>query len=350
MAWMNGDSAEARVARSLFGLPAGALRLLAGRPIVRDGQTLNVQSQLLLKFMRLRGVRLGGGDVDEARRRMVAQSPTLAPQAAGTISVDELTVAGGAGALAARRYRPVPAPDDGAALVFYHGGGFVLGDLDTHDGVCRVLAERARATVIAIDYRRAPEDQAPAAALDAIAAFRDIVSRATALTLDARRLAVAGDSAGANLAAVVAQQTRHDPRPPCAQLLFYPVVDFAEDKPSKDRLATGFFLEKTSMDWFESHYLPPGYDKRDPLVSPIYGDAAGTAPAIIVTAGFDPLRDEGEAYGAMLKTAGVDTICRRETGLLHGFINVAAGVAPADDAITQAAADLRNRFDAVAGA
>ncbi|KEZ78936.1 alpha/beta hydrolase [Salinisphaera hydrothermalis] len=338
------ESFEAGAARGMLALPAALLRLMAGKPVVRDGQTLDVQCQLLLKIMRMRGVRLGGGDVEQQRRQMVAQSRTLAPRARGPIAVRDLVVAGAEGALAARAYRPEGA--DGAAILFYHGGGFVLGDLESHDGVCRALADRTRATVIAVDYRRAPEHGAPAAPRDAIAAFRDIVNRADNLGLDARQIAVAGDSAGANLAAVVAQQAKGDAKPPCAQLLFYPVVDFAEDKPSKDRLAEGFFLEKASMDWFEERYLPAGCDKRDPMVSPLYGELAGAAPAIVITAGFDPLRDEGEAYAAALKTAGVDTVCRRETGLLHGFANFAGGVERANEALTHAANDLRARLTA----
>lgn len=338
------ESFEAGAARGMLGLPAAVLRLMAGKPVVRDGQTLDVQCQLLLKIMRMRGVQLGGGDIEQQRHQMVAQSSTLAPRARGHVTARDLVVAGANGSLAARAYRPEHA--DGAAILFYHGGGFVLGDLDSHDGVCRALADRAQATVIAVDYRRAPEHTAPAAPHDAIAAFRDIVHRADNLGLNAGQIAVAGDSAGGNLAAVVAQQAKADAQPPCAQLLFYPVVDFAEDKPSKDRLAEGFFLEKASMDWFEARYLPAGCDKRDPLVSPLYGDLAGVAPAIVITAGFDPLRDEGEAYAAALEAAGVDTVSRRETGLLHGFANFAGGVERADEALTNAASDLRARFAA----
>lgn len=342
------ESLETVAARSMLGLPAAMLRIMAGRPAVRDGLTLDVQCQLLLKSMRLRGIRLGGRPIDIERRQMVAQSRLLAPRASDAIAVCELTVAGAQGTLSARCYRPGDGADGGAAIVFYHGGGFVLGDLDSHDGVCRALAERADATVIAVDYRRAPESVAPAAAQDAIAAFRDIAARADELRLDARRLAVAGDSAGGNLAAVVAQQTRHDPPAPCAQLLLYPVVDFAEDKPSKDRFATGFLLEKASMDWFEEHYLPAGYDKRDPMVSPLHGNLADLAPAIVVTGGFDPLRDEGEAYAAAVKAAGGNAACRRETGLIHGFINFAGGVERAGEALHHAADDLRDWFNALA--
>ncbi|MDA3921627.1 MAG: alpha/beta hydrolase [Salinisphaera sp.] len=335
---------EATATRGMLALPAAMLRILAGQPVVRDGLTLDVQCQMLLKMMRMRGVSLGGTDVATERRRMNAQSRTLEPRAQHELRVESLTVAGGAGSIPARRYTPARCPTPAPAVVFYHGGGFVIGSLDSHDGICRALAEQAQCVVIAVDYRLAPEHPAPAASDDAIAAFRDIVVRADELGIDAARVAVAGDSAGGNLAAVVSQQTLTDARPPCYQVLFYPAVDFADDKPSKDIFARGFLLEKASMDWFQAHYLADGFDDRDPRVSPLYGDVADVAPALIITAGFDPLRDEGEAYAQKLEAAGVAVIHRRESGLIHGFLNFSGGVERGDQALDEAASDLRKAF------
>ncbi|WP_423823985.1 alpha/beta hydrolase [Salinisphaera sp. SPP-AMP-43] len=342
------QSFEAGAARGMLGLPAALLRIMAGRPIVRDGQTLDVQCQLLLKIMRMRGATLGSRAVAEERRQMVAQSQMLAPQVDGEVDAHEIQLDTPDGPLAGRYYKPEGCPSPSPAIVFYHGGGFVLGDLDTHDGICRALADRAQAVVIAVDYRLAPEHPAPAAARDAVAAFRDIVARAEALSVDAQRLAVVGDSAGGNLAAVVAQQTRHDATAPCYQVLFYPVVDFAEDKPSKDRFAEGFLLEKASMDWFEDHYIPKDHDKRDPWLSPLHGAADNAPPAWIVTAGFDPLRDEGEAYGALLETAGVRVETHREPSLIHGFLNFAGGVKRANKVLDTSALQLRAALGAPA--
>lgn len=335
---------ESYSARGMLALPAAMLRIIAGRPVVKDGLTLDVQCQLLLRIMKLRGVSLGGGEVAPQRRQMDAQSRTLEPHTEYAVQTSEVRLAGGDGAVSGRRYVPEHCASPAPALVFYHGGGFVVGSLDSHDGICRALAEQAQCVVFSVDYRMAPEHQAPAAADDATAAFRDVVERAEEFGIDPTRVAVAGDSAGGNLAAVTALQTRHDPQPPCYQMLFYPVVDFAEDAPSKDVFAKGFLLEKASMDWFEDHYLPDSLDKRDPRVSPLYDDLAGVAPALVLTGGFDPLRDEGEAYANKLKNAGVAVNQRRESSLIHGFLNFAGGVERANEALNDAAHDLRMIF------
>lgn len=337
---------ESATARFLLGLPAGLLRVLAGKPVIRDDRTLDVQCQLLLKLMARRGVKLGGGDVGAARRMMHEQSGSLGPSSpAELLDVDDLPLQGAsARALPARRYRPADVAGPLPAIVFFHGGGFVVGDLDSHDAVCRALAHRARAVVVAVDYRLAPEHPAPAAVQDTVAAFRDIVARAESLDIDPQRLAVAGDSAGGNLAAVVALETRGDTQAPRAQALFYPVVDFARDHPSKATFAQGFFLEKSSMDWFESHYLDADTDKKDPRISPLYADLAGAAPALVQVGGFDPLRDEGMAYARALEQAGVDTRLETEDGLIHGYLNLAGGVERADEALQRAAAYLHDRL------
>lgn len=335
---------ESVAARAMLALPAAMLRIIAGRPVVKDGLTLDVQCQLLLKIMKMRGVSLGGNEVAAERRQMDAQSRTLEPRTEYEVQVHELTLAGGAGPIPGRRYVPKHHASPAPALLFYHGGGFVVGSLDSHDGVCRALAEQAQCVVISVDYRLAPEHPAPAASDDAVAAYRDVIKRAEELSIDPARVAVAGDSAGGNLAAVTALQTRNDSHPPCYQLLFYPVVDFAEDAPSKDIFAKGFLLEKASMDWFEEHYIPDDLDKRDPRVSPIHDDLAGAAPALVLTGGFDPLRDEGEAYAAKLKSAGVTVKQRRESSLIHGFLNFAGGVERGNEALNDAAHDLRMIF------
>ncbi|ROO32699.1 alpha/beta hydrolase [Salinisphaera japonica] len=338
---------ESLGARALLGLPESLLRPLAGPPIEKDGQTLDLQCQMLLKIMKTRGVALGGGEVDTARRVMTEQSGTLGPRVPADIEVRELSLAGdGLPAIGARFYRPDDANRHLPAIVFLHGGGFVVGDLESHDAVCRALAHHACCGVVAVDYRLAPESPAPAASQDAVAAFRTVVDQAEALGLDADRLAVAGDSAGGNLAAVVAQQTKNDVHAPCYQALFYPVVDFEVDHPSKDMFAEGYFLEKASMNWFEGHYVPAGVDKKDPAISPLYGDLAGVAPALIQTGGFDPLRDEGEAYAKALQDAGVAVTMEREPGLIHGYLNLAGGVRQADKALQQAASYIRTALHA----
>jgi len=337
---------EAVVANRVINLPAGALRILAGKPIVREGQTLDVQTQMMLRLQRLRNqATFGVGEVAEERATIEVQASQLAPQATGQLDVRDIQLAGGAGTIPGRLYRPARCGSNAPVLIFYHGGGFVIGSLNTHDDVCRALADRAECVVISVDYRLAPENPAPAATEDAIAVFRDIVARADEFDIDAARIALGGDSAGGNLATVVAQQTRNDPTEACFQLLFYPVTDHAYDRESRRTFAEGFFLEQASIDWFKGHYIPADMDLKDLRISPIYGDVAGLPPALVVTGGFDPLRDEGETYAENMKAAGVTVELRRMPSMIHGFLNFAGAVHGADAALTEAAQTLKSALD-----
>ncbi|HTU75059.1 MAG TPA: alpha/beta hydrolase [Trebonia sp.] len=231
-----------------------------------------------------------------------------------------------AGGLRARVYRPEgggPFP----VVAFYHGGGWVIGDLDTHDNMARNICRGAEAVVVSIDYRLAPEHPFPAAAEDAVAAARWIAVHIGGLGGDGR-LAVAGDSAGGNLAAIVAQQLISDGTTLAGQLLIYPAVDAAGGYPSRSQNGKGYFLEQDTIDWFLGHYAGASPDASDPRLSPLHGKLSGLPPAIIVTAEFDPLRDEGEAYGAALQAAGGQADVRRYPGMIHGFFDM-GGVSPA---------------------
>ncbi len=228
-------------------------------------------------------------------------------------------------------------------IVFFHGGGHVIGDLDTHDQPCRFLARHSGALVLSVDYRLAPEHRFPAAVDDALAAFRWAHREAEALGGDPRRIAVAGDSAGGNLAAVVALRAKLDGGPaPAFQALIYPVTDYSANHRSAELFGEGFFLTQRQMDWYRDHYFATEDERRDPSASPLLAsDLSGLAPALVVTAGFDPLRDEGEAYAKRLREAGVATTLRREPDLVHGFINAAGlGGRPAE-ALGAIATDLR---------
>jgi acetyl esterase len=242
-------------------------------------------------------------------------------------ATEDITVPGAEGDLRARVYRP-----DGAGpfptVAFLHGGGWVIGDLDTHDNVARNVCRGSRAVVVSVDYRLAPEHPFPAAAEDAVAAARWIAQHLDELGGDTR-LGVAGDSAGGNLAAVVAQQLQADGTPLAGQFLIYPAVDAAGDYPSLVQNAMGYFLERPSMDWFYDHYVGGWDEAKDPRLSPLHAaDLAGQPPAVIVTAEYDPLRDEGEAYGEALHSAGVAADVRRYDGLIHGFFDMGT-VSPA---------------------
>jgi acetyl esterase/lipase len=254
------------------------------------------------------------------------------------------SVPGTGGPIPVRIYYPHDEPvDQHPAIVFYHGGGFVFCDIDSHDGFCRALARGTRAVVVSVGYRLAPEHPAPAAALDAFTAFCWVVEQATQLGIDPERIAVAGDSAGGNLAAVTAILCRERAvTQPAAQLLLYPVIDPSFETDSYRRYGTGYFNTRASMQWYWSQYLSGG-TVFDPLylVAPARADShAGLAPAVIATAGLDPLHSEGIQYAHRLRSAGVPVVHRDFPGLFHGFMTIQS-FAPASSALDLVCGDLR---------
>ncbi|NWC59598.1 alpha/beta hydrolase [Pseudomonas veronii] len=256
--------------------------------------------------------------------------------------VRELRVAGAAGELDARLYRPLDRQDL-PLLVFFHGGGFVVGNLDTHDNLCRSLAEQARAVVVSVAYRLAPESPYPAAPLDCYQATCWLVEQAARLGYDASRLALAGDSAGANLAIAVSRQAAASKGPVIRyQCLFYPVTDGRCDTASYRLFADGYLLSAEMMGWFWQQYLERPEQAEEALASPLRADDLhGLPPTRVFTAEYDPLRDEGEAFAQRLSEAGVCTRLLRCEGMIHGFISMAAFVEGGAKALAQAAADLR---------
>jgi acetyl esterase len=281
----------------------------------------------------------------EARQlfRDTRAAATPVPPAIGVVK--DLTAEGPHGPIPLRLYRPLDAAATTAlpVLVFFHGGGWVIGDLDTHDVLCRQLTAEARICVVSVDYRLAPEHKFPAAVDDAWAATRWIVAHAAELGVDGGRLAVAGDSAGGNLAAVVALLARDQGGPAIAlQALLYPVTDVGTETGSYRDFHEGFLLTRESMRWFFAQYLRTGADAADWRVSPLRARSlAGLPPALIVTAGFDPLRDEGEAYAVALRNAGVrvDAVCYG--GMIHGFAPMGKLIDTGNRAISMVAGALR---------
>jgi acetyl esterase len=252
--------------------------------------------------------------------------------------VRDLRVAG----LPARLYTPTLSR--GPLLVFFHGGGFMYGDLESHDAACRFLAERSGVRVLAVDYRLGPEQPFPAAYDDAVAAYRWVVEHADDLGADPARLAVGGDSAGGNLAAVVAIEAARAGLPLALQLLVYPVTDAARENASAAAFRSGFYLTAAFMDLAETSYIVDS-DPRDPRISPVYADLpAGLAPAYVATAGFDPLRDEGEAYARRLAEAGAQVEVRRFGDQIHGFFNLVGAGRTARAANAEVAAAVRRHL------
>jgi acetyl esterase len=246
------------------------------------------------------------------------------------VEVADRTIDGPGGPLRLRIYRTTRAEPGASAplVVFFHGGGWVIGDLDTHDGTCRILCRSTGAVVVSVDYRLAPEHRFPAAVEDCIAATSWVADHADELGGDPGRLGLAGDSAGGNLAAVVAQHAQRRGAPAiAAQALVYPGVDFTEVRPSVVANGEGYLLTAESMRWFAAQYLGD-HDPADPRASPLLGDLAGLPPAVVAVAEFDPLHDEGVAYATALTDVGVTVRLLDFDGLVHGFMGLGA-VSPA---------------------
>jgi acetyl esterase len=291
------------------------------------------------------GAPLHSMPVAEARAMMAALAGMSGTPDVRLGSVANRTIPGPAGDLPVRIYTPEgsgPFP----ILVYYHGGGWVLGDLDTHDGVCRQLANGARCLVVSVDYRLAPEHKFPAAADDAYAALVWASKNGDTIGGDPARLAIAGDSAGGNLTCVVALMARDKGGPRLAfQLPIYPVTDHAFDTPSYRDNATGYLLEHDAMVWFWNHYLRTSADGAEAYASPLRAkDLKGLPPALVITAEFDPLRDEGEAYAKRLREAGVACTLHRFDGMIHGFFGMGAIMDKAKTAVAESCEALRQAF------
>jgi acetyl esterase len=285
-----------------------------------------------------------------AARQMFAALMELAgPKDVPIGKVANLTCPGPDGDIPLRIYTPVaPSSDVLPALLFFHGGGFVIGNLDTHDGLCRMIANEAGVRVIAVDYRLSPEHKYPAAIEDASAALKFVEANAPQLGVDANRLAIGGDSAGGNIAAVIAQIAKENGGPSLAfQLLFFPVTQIGEETSSFRSFAEGFFLEKAGLEWFYRAYLPDGANRKDPHISPLMASSLeGLPPAYLAIAEFDPLHDEGLAYGEKLKKAGVPCEIADYRGLVHDFIYLQAVLPQAATALKAASAALAKALKA----
>ncbi|GAA1238480.1 alpha/beta hydrolase [Prauserella halophila] len=337
--------AQAAAMKTIYALPAPLRRLIAGKPVRLDGQELALDAQLLLRMQQLSGTSLVNSDFDiessraalDASRHLVSGAP-IQP-----VATRELVIPADHGDIPARLYTPQGLADGSPLLVFFHGGGFVLGTRDSHDNTARFLAKQAGVRVLSIEYRLAPEHPFPAAQQDALTAFDYAHAKAADLGADADRIAVGGDSAGGNLAAVTSlAATRRGGAAPAFQLLLYPAVDSTVRRRSRELFGDGFFLTDEHMTWFVDQYAPAGVDRSDPLLSPLLADDhTGLPPAYIATAGFDPLRDEGEAYAAKLADAGVPVGLSRQDDLVHGFVNFTGVGTRFREATAEAAGALR---------
>lgn len=313
-------------------LPDQVKRVLSGgRTVTVDGNTLDPMLQVLIATQRAAGTAglVVADDAAATRAANLELTKTLDQSDIRVGAISPVSIPGPAGVIPARHYFPPEAPahdrTPAPLLVYFHGGGFVFGDLDTHDSLCRLVCRDAGVHVLAVDYRLAPEHPAPAAVKDASAAYRWAREHAGDLGADPHRVAVGGDSAGGCLAAVVTREARDAGDPlPSLQWLIYPVTDFRGLTRSRTLLGEGFLLTKHDMDWFQGTYLEgSGLDVTDPRVSPLLTeDLSDLSPALVITAGFDPLRDEGAQYATRLREAGVLVDHRQMGSMIHAFANL----------------------------
>ncbi len=325
-----------RVSRSVFRSEGAAgLRRLLLRGRANDvAEGLDPDIALMLVLARVSGNgELTATTPEKARRHMLEGIRLAEDVPREPVDARDVEVTGAAGILPARLYEPAGdarLERGSRGLVFIHGGGWVTGDLETHDTLCRRLAIHGRMRVLAVCPRLGPEHPFPAAVLDSIAAFRDVAARAESFGIDPKRLGIGGDSAGGNLSAVVGLSTRGDARKPALTLLVYPATDATRTRQSHTTRGDGYLLTRETMSWYLDHYLGGADVSRiDPRLSPLWEkDLSGAPPAIVVVAGFDPLVDEGVAYAERLQEAGVPTELMRFDSLPHGFA-LMTGIVPA---------------------
>jgi acetyl esterase len=320
-------------------LPERIQRALGGRPVVVDGQTLAADVQLQLRLKRL--ARQQGAETKPMAqaRQVIAHDTRLVGGDQPVGSVRDLV----AGGRPARLYVPTGASASGPLLVFFHGGGFMHGDLGTHDPACRFLAENAGVRVLAVDYRLGPEHRFPAAYDDALAAYSWAVDHAAELGAHPDRLGAGGDSAGGTLAAGVAIESARRGWPCRVQLLVYPATDARRETRSAELFADGFYLTRAYMEQANASYAGSDADLDDPRYSPARAELPpGLAPALVFTAGFDPLRDEGEAYAQLLTDAGARVELTRFPDQIHGFFNIVGVGRSSREANRRVAAAVRS--------
>jgi acetyl esterase len=332
-----------------------ALRVLVGTRFVRarladsrsarvDGRTLDPEIAAMLRLDDImHRSDVATLDPESARARFAAGvlAASLPPP---VVDHEDREIPSPTGPLGVRLYVPHGVASPSPGILYFHGGGWVTGSVSTHDGLCRRLAHEARCRVVSVEYRLAPEHPFPAAAEDAVTAARFVLSRATEFEMDPERIAVGGESAGGNLSAVIALETRQDARRPRLQVLIYPALDLTRSTESYRTFATRYCLTRQMVDWYLGHYVGDD-DVRNPRISPQFSTHVSDVPALVYTAGFDVLRDEARSYADRLKAAGTRVAYRDFPNLIHGFVCMTA-IRSARTATDAIAADIRRELEA----
>lgn len=310
-------------------LPVPIIKSLIGKSIQIDGQTLDPYMQLIVRYFAGHEVGYLPATPEEERREYDIQGSWFSHKPEPTVSVNKFTVHGRNGVIPCKIYRPATlAKNNAPAFLYLHGGGHVSGSLVSHKNVFRQLAHELNCAVVAVDYRLAPEHKFPAGLHDCLDVYDSLIENVADFGFDPSRISIGGDSAGANLTAVIAQQRKSAPYPPKCQVLWAPWLDMSKQAPSYNIMGEGFFLEKKKMEWYIKQYLNDKSESLNPMVSPLLGSVEGVCPAVVIVAGFDPLRDEGLAYAKKLRKANVQTELRLYKNSIHPFI-CAAGKVPA---------------------
>ncbi len=340
-------AAQRLILRKVLSLPTPVLRLMAGGGVVyQGGRTLDPRLQFLAAQAR-NAPPVILMTPEEARRANSQFVEAMSGDPEPGVAAEYVAIEGPGGAIPARAYRPEAQDPAAPMMVFAHFGGGVIGDIETAHVFCTILAKITRAPVLSVDYRLAPEHRFPAGLDDMLAAYRFGRDNAARFGAPAGAAAIGGASMGANFAAVVCQDLKRAGEPqPALQLLIYPCVDVASESASMTTYADAFPLNRPLMNWFMGHYLGPGDDPASPRLSPLREpDFSALAPAVVVTAGFDPLVDQGEAYARGLKLAGVPVVYRCYDALSHGFTALTGAVPAADVACREIAGLVREGFE-----
>jgi acetyl esterase len=338
---------QGKAANLALRMPISWVSILAGAPTTVDGRTLDTRTQWFLQLLARSGQQpLHVLGVEQARLEFDLFQRVMSGRPAPVGEIVDRTIAGPGGRLRVRLYRPAGSVARLLPTILYlHGGGWVIGSLEAYDLPCRFFCARSGCAIVAVDYRRAPEHKFPAGLDDAVAAFRWLAAEATELGIDPDRIVVAGDSAGGTLATVVAQLVRGEARTPCLQWLIYPATDLGAETQSHVSCGQGFLLTQADMQWFRGLYLNDASEIADPRVSPLRSpDLSGLPPALIFTAGLDPLRDEGQAYAERLSAAGVKTVHREFDSLIHGFVGMRGALQAAARAMDDMVTGLRHEL------
>lgn len=333
--------------KAVMSLPTPVLRLMAGGGVVyQGGRTLDPHFQFLTAAAKALPP-VYTLSAQEGRAASAAGLKGVAGKREPGVKVEDFTIEGPGGALPLRSYRPIDQDPKAPLMVFAHFGGGVIGDLETCDAFCSIIARIARCAVVSVDYRLAPEHKWPAGLEDVLCAYRWARDNAERFGAPAGLVAIGGDSMGGNFSAILAQEMKRNGEPqPAVQLLIYPAVDVSSETQSMATYADSYPLSRPIMDWFMGHYMGPDADPTNVRLSPIKEpDLTGLAPAIVVTAGFDPLVDQGECYAKRLKDAGVPVIYRCYDSLVHGFTAFTGASPAADTACREIAGFVRQAYD-----